>query len=138
MIAPTNIHYITDAKRYIVADIKGYARNEAGDPIETTFSPGDQSGIVEHFETHPVTSVILDDFIDDNSFEVDLYEQVTRADGTKKELGYTYEINGLRYHISLVIHLKGEDSERLEELLECDILKLPAEFNPSKKPSILF
>lgn len=138
MIAPTNIHYITDTKRYIVADIKGYARNEAGTPIETAFSPGDQSGIVEHFETHPVTSVILDDFIDDNSFEVDLYEQVTLADGTKKELGYTYEINGLRYHISLVIHLEGEDSERLEELLECDILKLPAEFNPSKKPSILF
>lgn len=138
MIAPTNIHYITDTKRYIVAGIKGYARNEVGAPIETTFSPDDQSDIMEHFKTHPVTSVILDDFIDDNSFEVDLYEQVTLADGTKKELGYTYEINGLRYHISLVIHLEGEDSERLEELLECDILKLPAEFNPSKKPSILF
>lgn len=125
-------------KGYLVTDVKGYAYDKDGKPIETTIANEDLTSFMEHINNNPVTSVILEDFKDNNRFEVDLCGMATLEDGSKKEQAYSYNIDGVTHYVSLTIYIHPEDRARLVNLMERNTWKLPAKFNPNESPSIFF
>lgn len=125
-------------KGYLVTDVKGYAYDKDGKPIETTIANEDLTSFMEHINNNPVTSVILEDFKDNNRFEVDLCGMATLEDSSQKEQAYSYSIDGAIHYVSLTIYVHPEDRERLVNLMERNTWKLPAKFNPNESPSIFF
>lgn len=125
-------------KGYLVTDVKGYAYDKDGKPIETTIANEDLTSFMEHINNNPVTSVILEDFKDNNRFEVDLCGMATLEDGSQKEQAYSYSIDGVTHYVSLTIYIHPEDRERLVNLMERNTWKRPAKFNPNEPPSIFF
>ena len=128
----------TTAKGYLVTSIKTYAYDKAGKPIETTIATEDIPSIMEHFNTTPVTSVILEDFKAEDLFEVDLCSMVTLEDGSKKEQAYSYTIDGVTHYVSLTIYLEAGDGARMRNLMESNTWKLPAKFNPNAEHVLFF
>lgn len=126
------------SKGYLVTNINTYAYDKAGKPIETTIAPEDIPGAMEHFITSPVTSVILEDFKAKELFEVDLCSMTTQEDGSGKEQAYTINIDGVTHYVSLTIYLEAGDEARLRKLMEANIWKLPAKFNPNEEHVIFF
>ena len=68
----------TTAKVYLVMGIKGYAYDENGKPIEADITGENLEGFTEQFKDTPITSVILEDFESDNTFEVGLCSMARR------------------------------------------------------------
>ena len=128
----------TTAKGYLVVGIKGYAYDENGKPIEADITGEKLEGFTEQFKDTPITSVILEDFESDNTFEVGLCSMATLIDGSKKELSHSYSINGVPHNISFIILLVDNDRTRIENLMMSNTWKLPATFNPDESGSIFF
>lgn len=129
---------MSTSKGYLVIGIKGYAYDENGKPIEANITGEKLEGFTEQFKDTPVTSVILEDFESDDTFEVGLRSMATLIDGSKKELSHSYSINGVPHNISFIILLVDNDRARIEKLMKSNTWKLPATFNPDESGSIFF